>query len=118
MAKLPDVPQRRVKIENIQVAGEELVAAILEGSALAEFIAAYLVTHPDDPSALQTAVADWVARSPGDDQARVVRIGGAQLLASTYPSDLRGVFPVPPTLRLPTLIAGSTGVWVCSQPAS
>jgi len=35
MADLPDVPQRRVKIENIQVAGEELVAAILEGEGVA-----------------------------------------------------------------------------------
>ena len=73
--------------------GQQSRAAILEGSALAEFVAAYLVAHPDDPSTLQAAVADWVARSPGDDQARVVRIGGAQLLASTYPSDLRGDIP-------------------------
>jgi hypothetical protein len=35
MADLPDVPQRRVKIENIQVAGEELVAVILEGEGVA-----------------------------------------------------------------------------------
>jgi arabinogalactan oligomer / maltooligosaccharide transport system permease protein len=73
--------------------GEQSRAAILEGSALAEFVTAYMAAHPDDPSTLQAAVADWVARSPGDDQARVVRIGGAQLLASTYPTDQRGELP-------------------------
>lgn len=35
MSDLPDIPQRRVKIENIQIAGEELVAAILDGEGVA-----------------------------------------------------------------------------------
>ncbi len=73
--------------------GQQSRAAILEGSALAAFVGAHLAAHPDDPATLQAAVAEWVARSPGDDQARVVRIGGAQLLASTYTADLRGELP-------------------------
>jgi arabinogalactan oligomer/maltooligosaccharide transport system permease protein len=73
--------------------GQQSRAAILEGSALAEFVASRLAASPDDASALQAAVADWVARSPGDDRARVVRIGGAQLLASTYPTDQKGELP-------------------------
>ncbi len=73
--------------------GRQSRAAILEGSALSEFVAARVAAGSDDDAALQAAVADWVARSPGDDRVRVVRIGGARLLASTYPTDLQGELP-------------------------
>jgi arabinogalactan oligomer/maltooligosaccharide transport system permease protein len=75
------------------VAEQQARTAILEGSALAEFVAVKLAENPDDPSILQSAVADWVARSPGDDAIRVVRLGGARLLASTHPADLQGELP-------------------------
>jgi len=42
---------------------------------------------------LQAAIAGWVERSPGDDYIRVVRLGGARLLASTHPADLKGDLP-------------------------
>lgn len=75
------------------VDGRQSRAAMLEGSALAEFVSARLAASPDDPAALQAAVTDWTARSPGEDRARVVRVGGAQLLASTYPADTQGELP-------------------------
>lgn len=75
------------------VADQQSRTAILEGSALAEFVAGKLAASPEDPLVLQAAVADWAARSPGDDAIRVVRLGGARLLASTHPSDLQGELP-------------------------
>jgi arabinogalactan oligomer/maltooligosaccharide transport system permease protein len=74
-------------------AGRQSRAAILEGSALAEFVANRLAASPDDPAALQSAVTEWIGRTPGEDRARVVRIGGAQLLASTFPTDQQAELP-------------------------
>jgi arabinogalactan oligomer/maltooligosaccharide transport system permease protein len=80
-------------------ASEELVVeresriAIIQGSALAEFVTATLTISPDDTAALQQGMQDWVARSEGDDSVRVVRLGGARLLASTHPADLQGELP-------------------------
>jgi arabinogalactan oligomer/maltooligosaccharide transport system permease protein len=65
-------------------------AAILEGSALADFVTARLAAPEAD---LQAAMLDWVQRAPGDDAIRVVRLGGARLLASTYPADRAGELP-------------------------
>ena len=67
--------------------------AILEGSALAEFVSGTIAASPEDDAALQAAIAGWVERSPGDDYIRVVRLGGARLLASTHPADLKGDLP-------------------------
>jgi len=86
--------------------GEERARiAILEGSALADFVAGRLATPaeapsedegavgPDPVALLQPALLDWVERSPYDDSIRVVRIAGAQLLASTFPVDREGELP-------------------------
>ena len=67
--------------------------AILEASALAETVSGLVAAHPDDPAALQAAMADWVARSPGDDSVVVLQLSGAKLLASTRPTDLQGGLP-------------------------
>ncbi len=42
---------------------------------------------------LQAALTDWVERSPEDDAIRVVRLGGARLLASTFPAERSGELP-------------------------
>lgn len=73
--------------------GAQSRAAILEASALAEFVSARVAAAGDDPTDLQPAVAQWVGDSPGEDRVRVVRIGGARLLASTYPADQQGELP-------------------------
>ena len=97
------------------VAEKQSRIAILEGSALADFVAARLQAAaeaeaqaeaavaaegtgeapvPVDPSAmLQAALTDWVERSPEDDAIRVVRLGGARLLASTFPAERSGELP-------------------------
>jgi arabinogalactan oligomer/maltooligosaccharide transport system permease protein len=75
------------------VADQRSRIAILEGSALAEFVAGRLAANPDDTAALQQALLDWVERSPYDDSIRVVRLAGARLLASTYPADRGGELP-------------------------
>jgi arabinogalactan oligomer/maltooligosaccharide transport system permease protein len=67
--------------------------AVLEGSALAELVARRLAADPEDAAGLQVAVQDWVERSSGDDAIRVVRLGGARLLASTYPAERGGELP-------------------------
>ena len=67
--------------------------AIVEASALAEFVATTLAANPDETAALQSGIIDWAARSPGDDNIRVVRLGGARLLASTYPAESGGELP-------------------------
>ena len=67
--------------------------AIVEASALADFVATTLVANPDETAALQSGIVDWAARSPGDDNIRVVRLGGARLLASTYAADSAGELP-------------------------
>jgi arabinogalactan oligomer/maltooligosaccharide transport system permease protein len=67
--------------------------AILEGSALADAVAARLAAAPDDAAALQSGLQDWVERSPEDDAIRVVRLGGARLLASTHPAERSGELP-------------------------
>ena len=72
---------------------EQERVAILEGSALADLVATTLAANPEDMAPLQAALADWVARSSGDDSIRVVRTGGARLLASTHPADLAGELP-------------------------
>jgi arabinogalactan oligomer/maltooligosaccharide transport system permease protein len=74
-------------------ADEQSRIAILEGSALADFVAGSLATNPDDTASLQAALLDWVERSPNDDSIRVVRIGGARLLASTHPAERAGELP-------------------------
>jgi arabinogalactan oligomer/maltooligosaccharide transport system permease protein len=72
------------------VADEQSRVAILEGSALADFVAGRMA-DPDAAGTLQDALLDWVARSPGDDSIRVVRLGGAQLLASTVAAERDGL---------------------------
>jgi arabinogalactan oligomer / maltooligosaccharide transport system permease protein len=67
--------------------------AILEASALAEKVSSLIATAPDDPAALQAAISAWATLSPGDDSIQVLRLGGAQLLASTRPTDLQGDLP-------------------------
>jgi arabinogalactan oligomer/maltooligosaccharide transport system permease protein len=67
--------------------------AILEASALAETVAGLVAANPEDAAPLQAAMADWVARSPGDDSVLVLRLSGARLLASTRPTDLQGELP-------------------------
>jgi arabinogalactan oligomer/maltooligosaccharide transport system permease protein len=98
------------------VAEKQSRIAILEGSALADFVAARLqaaaeaeaqaaeaaaaagstgeTPAPVDPAImLQAALTDWVERSPEDDAIRVVRLGGARLLASTFPAERSGELP-------------------------
>ena len=69
------------------VADEQSRIAILEGSALADFVAGKLAADPEGTESLQAALVDWVERSPYDDSIRVVRLGGAQLLASTHAAE-------------------------------
>src|SRR5512138_2028280 len=59
--------------------------AIQEAVALAQLVSAQIAAAPDDDAALQASVQSWVDRSKGD--VRVVRLGGARLLASTFPAD-------------------------------
>jgi arabinogalactan oligomer/maltooligosaccharide transport system permease protein len=79
--------------------GAELTAqtqgrvAILEASALAEAVSGLVAASPDDTTALQSAMAQWVETSPGDDHVLVLRLSGARLLASTRATDLRGELP-------------------------
>jgi len=75
------------------VSDEQSRIAILEGSAFADFVAGRLAADPQDTEALQSAMLDWVERSPHDDSIRVVRLGGAQLLASTHPAERAGDLP-------------------------
>jgi arabinogalactan oligomer/maltooligosaccharide transport system permease protein len=75
------------------VSREQTRIAILEGSALADFVSGTLAANPEDTAALQAAMLDWVGRSPGDDSIRVVRLGGARLLASTQAADRDGELP-------------------------
>lgn len=72
---------------------EQARVAILEGSALAEYVAGRLAADPGDTSGLQSALEDWVERSPYDDSIRVVRLGGARLLASTHATERTGELP-------------------------
>jgi arabinogalactan oligomer/maltooligosaccharide transport system permease protein len=67
--------------------------AILEASALAETVSALVAANPEDTAPLQAALADWTARSPGEDTVLVVRNSGARVLASTRPTDLQGELP-------------------------
>jgi len=67
--------------------------AILEGSALADYVAGRLAADPEDTGGLQGGLLEWVDRSPYDDSIRVVRLGGARLLASTYAADVSGELP-------------------------
>ncbi|HSQ70321.1 MAG TPA: sugar ABC transporter permease [Steroidobacteraceae bacterium] len=75
------------------VADQQSRIAIIEGSALADYVAGMLAARPDDPAALQAGISDWTANSPGDDQIRVVRLAGARLLASTHAADTKGELP-------------------------
>jgi arabinogalactan oligomer/maltooligosaccharide transport system permease protein len=75
------------------VADEQSRIAILEGSALADFVAGKLAADPDGTDSLQSALLDWVERSPYDDSIRVVRLGGAQLLASTHVAERTETLP-------------------------
>jgi arabinogalactan oligomer / maltooligosaccharide transport system permease protein len=74
-------------------AGEQSRIAILEGSAFADFVGGRIAANPEDTAGLQAASLDWVERSPHDDAIRVVRLGGAQLLASTHPAERAGDLP-------------------------
>ena len=74
-------------------AEEQARVAILEGSALADFVAGMVAANPEDSAPLQAALEDWTGRSPEDDAIRVVRLGGARLLASTYPDERAGELP-------------------------
>jgi len=75
------------------VADEQSRIAILEGSALADFVAGKLAADPDGTESLQSALLGWVERSPYDDSIRVVRLGGAQLLASTHAAERAEALP-------------------------
>ncbi len=75
------------------IADQQSRIAIIEGSALADYVAGMLAAQPDDPAALQAGLQDWTGRSPGEDQIRVVRLAGARLLASTHASDTKGELP-------------------------
>jgi arabinogalactan oligomer/maltooligosaccharide transport system permease protein len=74
-------------------AEEQQRIAILEGTALADLVAGMVAANPEDMAPLQASLEDWVSRSSGDDSIRVVRTGGARLLASTHPADLRRDLP-------------------------
>lgn len=71
MADLPDVPQRRVKIENIQVAGEELVAAILEGEGVAVPIRLVCQALGVSPQKQSEMLREHDALAPG---LRIIRV--------------------------------------------
>jgi arabinogalactan oligomer/maltooligosaccharide transport system permease protein len=75
------------------VSDQQSRIAVIEGSALADYVAGMLAAQPDDLSSLQAGISDWTARSPGEDQIRVVRLAGARLLASTHPADTKGELP-------------------------
>jgi arabinogalactan oligomer / maltooligosaccharide transport system permease protein len=75
------------------VSDEQSRIAILEGSALADFVGGRLAADPEATDELQAALLDRVERSPYDDSIRVVRLGGAQLLVSTHPAELAGGLP-------------------------
>jgi arabinogalactan oligomer/maltooligosaccharide transport system permease protein len=75
------------------VADEQSRIAILEGSALADFVAGQLASDPEGTESLQSALLDWVERSPYEDSIRVVRLGGAQLLASTHAAERAEALP-------------------------
>jgi arabinogalactan oligomer / maltooligosaccharide transport system permease protein len=75
------------------VSDEQSRIAILEGSALADFVGSRLAADPDATDVLQAALLDRVERSPYDDSIRVVRLGGAQLLVSTHPAEMAGGLP-------------------------
>ena len=75
------------------IADQQSRIAIIEGSALADYVAGMLAAQPDDLAALQAGLQDWTGRSPGEDQIRVVRLAGARLLASTHASDTKGELP-------------------------
>ena len=75
------------------VGDEQSRIAILEGSALADFVAGKLAADPDGTEALQSALLGWVERSPYEDSIRVVRLGGAQLLASTHAAERAEALP-------------------------
>ena len=83
----------RGQAEQTLVDEQQARIAIVEASALADFVATTLVANPDETAALQSGIVDWAARSPGDDNIRVVRLGGARLLASTYAADSAGELP-------------------------
>jgi P22_AR N-terminal domain/ORF6C domain len=71
MADLPDIPQRRVKIENIQVAGEELVAAILEGEGVAVPIRLVCQALGVSPQKQSEMLREHDALAPG---LRIIRV--------------------------------------------
>lgn len=71
MADLPDVPQRRVKVENIQVAGEELVAAILEGEGVAVPIRLVCQALGVSPQKQSEMLREHDALAPG---LRIIRV--------------------------------------------
>ena len=75
------------------VGDEQSRIAILEGSALADFVAGKLAADPDGTESLQSALLGWVERSPYEDSIRVVRLGGAQLLASTHAAERAEALP-------------------------
>ena len=75
------------------VAEQQTRIAILEGSALAELVAGTLAANPEDMAPLQAALDAWVERSTGEDSIRVVRLGGARLLASTHAAERAGELP-------------------------
>jgi len=75
------------------VGDEQSRIAILEGSALADFVAGQLAADPDGTESLQSALLGWVERSPYEDSIRVVRLGGAQLLASTHAAERAEALP-------------------------
>jgi P22_AR N-terminal domain/ORF6C domain len=71
MAEVPDVPQRRVKVENIQVAGEELVAAILEGEGVAVPIRLVCQALGISPQKQSEILREHDALAPG---LRIIRV--------------------------------------------
>ncbi len=68
-------------------AQRESRVAVIETAALADRVAAELASSADDAPALQPLVAETLTRLGAGRQARVLRLAGARLLASTFAAD-------------------------------
>jgi arabinogalactan oligomer/maltooligosaccharide transport system permease protein len=67
--------------------------AIVEATGLADAVVRQAALVPDDTATLQSLVETWSAAGGGGRRARVLRLSGAQLLASNEPGDLAGALP-------------------------
>jgi arabinogalactan oligomer/maltooligosaccharide transport system permease protein len=69
----------------------EARAVVLQAAGLAELVTAHMRSDADD-AALESLIRGWSAVAP-ERHARIVRLSGARLLASTFPAD--GEQPLP-----------------------